>query len=92
VQPSFQDAWSWSLWRGYLGNDNGCKVESWFDDHQCPATHIHSSGHASPTDLRRFAQRIAPKALIPVHGQAWDGEASGFSSIRRLADGEPWDL
>jgi hypothetical protein len=32
---------------------------------------------------RRFAARMNPKALIPVHGVNWDGEDATFSSIQR---------
>ena len=92
VTPTPQDAWSWSMWHGYLLNENGAKVRAWFDGVQCPATHIHTSGHASPADLRRFASTIGAKALIPVHGVNWDSEADGFPPIRRLADGEPCTL
>jgi len=89
VIPTLHDAWSWSMWSGYLKNEDGQKVQAWFDTGQCPATHIHTSGHASPADLRCFAGKINPKALIPVHGVNWDSEAIGFPPIRRLADGEP---
>ncbi|OHC76292.1 MAG: MBL fold metallo-hydrolase [Rhodospirillales bacterium RIFCSPLOWO2_12_FULL_58_28] len=88
VAPTPQDAWSWSMWHGYLLNEDGHKVQAWFEGGQCPAAHIHTSGHASPTDLRLFARKISPKTLIPVHGVNWDSEADGFPPIRRLADGE----
>ena len=51
---------------------------------------LHTSSHASPADLARFAAAIAPKAL--VHGLAWDKPAIPLPSIRRLADGRPWSL
>jgi len=89
VIPTPQDAWSWSLWSGYLKNEDGRKVQTWFDAGQCPAVHIHTSGHASPADLRRFAAKINARALIPIHGVAWDSEGESFPSLRRLADGEP---
>lgn len=92
VVPNQQDAWSWSMWHGYLNGEDGCRVQAWFDQGQCPATHIHTSGHASPEDLREFAAAINPQALIPVHGVAWDEEANGFPAVRRLADGEPATL
>lgn len=92
VVPNRQDAWSWSMWHGYLSNEDGGKVQKWFDQGQCPAAHIHTSGHASPDDLRQFATAIAPQSLIPVHGVAWDAEGMGFPPIRRLADGEPFKL
>lgn len=92
VVPNQQDAWSWSMWKGYLSAEDGCKVQSWFDHGQCPATHIHTSGHASPDNLREFAAAINPQALISVHGLAWDQEANGFPPIRRLDDGEPFRM
>ncbi len=92
VVPNPTDAWSWSLWRGYLNEGDGVLLRDWFESRGCPACHIHTSGHASPADLREFARRINPKLLIPVHGVAWDDERAGFSNILRLADGEPVNL
>lgn len=92
VVPTSADAWSWSLWRGYLDEGDGVMVRDWFESRGCPACHIHTSGHASPADLREFASRINPKLLIPVHGVAWDDERAGFANILRLADGQPADL
>lgn len=92
VVPTPADVWSWSQWRGYLDKGDGAVVKNWFEARGCPACHIHTSGHASPVDLREFAKRINPKLLIPVHGVAWDHEQTGFSNILRLGDGVPVDL
>jgi ribonuclease J len=92
VLPNSADAWSWSMWSGYLKEADGLALKAWFESRGCPACHIHTSGHASPSDLREFASRINPKALIPVHGVAWDDGQEGFPNILRLADGEPCDL
>lgn len=92
VLPNAQDAWSWSMWHGYLSGEDGRRVQSWFGQGQCPETHIHTSGHASPDDLRKFAMAINPEVLIPVHGVSWDEETEGFPVILRLADGEPATL
>jgi ribonuclease J len=51
--------------------------------------YIHTSGHASPADLRAFAAAIRPTVTVPVHGVKWDEESHGFGTIRRLADAEP---
>jgi ribonuclease J len=77
------------MWRGYLNNDDGILVRKWFEEGGSRAAHIHTSGHASPSDLRSFAQAMNARQLVPIHGVAWDGDTTGFSSIRRLADGEP---
>jgi ribonuclease J len=92
VVPNSSDAWSWSMWNGYLRNDSGQKVQNWFDAGQTLAVHLHTSGHASPTDLRAFATSMRPKWMVPIHGVAWDGESEGFPPIRRLRDGETFVL
>ena len=92
VTPCHTDAWSWSMWHGYLTGDDGKRVQDWFDLGECPATHIHTSGHASPDDLREFAMAIKPKLMVPVHGLAWDEAQEGFPKIQRLVDGEVFVL
>jgi ribonuclease J len=92
VVPNADDAWCWSMWRGYLDNEDGALVRKWFDDGGSRAAHIHTSGHASPVDLRSFAQAIHAKQLVPIHGIAWDGDTTGFPCIRRLTDGEAMTL
>ncbi|MBP7816187.1 MAG: MBL fold metallo-hydrolase [Phenylobacterium sp.] len=89
VAPNADDAWSWSMWRGYLKNDDGARLQEWFERGGARAAHIHTSGHASPTNLRAFAKSMDPTWLVPIHGVAWDSETDGFPPIRRLADGEP---
>jgi ribonuclease J len=92
VTPNPDDAWCWSMWRGYLDNKDGALVSKWFEDGGSRANHIHTSGHASPAVLRSFAHAMNAKQLVPIHGAAWDGDTTGFSSIRRLADGETMTL
>ena len=77
---------------GYLQNDDGRLVQNWFDDGGARAAHLHTSGHASPVDLRAFANSMQPRWLVPIHGVAWDTEAEGFPRIRRLTDGESMTL
>jgi ribonuclease J len=89
ITPTPDDAWSWSMWRGYLKNEDGARLQEWFERGGARAAHIHTSGHASPTNLRAFAKSMDPTWLVPIHGVAWDTETEGFPPIRRLADGEP---
>ena len=89
VSPDTDDAWSWGLWSGYLKNDDGMKIQQWFDNAGSRAAHIHTSGHASPDDLRLFANSMKAKTMVPIHGLAWDDAATGFPHITRLQDNEP---
>ncbi|MGH6789469.1 MAG: MBL fold metallo-hydrolase [Pseudolabrys sp.] len=88
VIPTTDDAWSWSMWNGYLKNDDGRRTQTWFESGGALAVHIHTSGHASPADLKTFANRMQAKCLVPIHGVAWDYAAGDFPAVRRLADGE----
>jgi ribonuclease J len=88
VAPTADDAWSWSMWRGYLTGEGGQRVQAWLEAAGARTRHIHTSGHASVSDLRAFATAMDPAILVPIHGVAWDEDISGFPPIRRLADGE----
>jgi ribonuclease J len=92
VEPNTADVWSWSMWRGYLGNKDGTLVSKWFEDGGSRPNHIHTSGHASPAVLRSFAHAMNAKQLVPIHGAAWDGDTTGFPTLRRLVDGETMTL
>jgi len=89
VNPSADDAWSWSMWRGYLADDEGARLKAWFDEGGARAEHLHTSGHASPATLRAFAASMNAKTMVPIHGVAWDGDVAGFPHISRLVDGQP---
>jgi ribonuclease J len=88
VLPTPADSWSWSMWKGYLEDKDGRIASDWFSKGGARAAHIHTSGHASPADLREFASALNARHLIPVHGTAWDDEAQGFPPISRIADGK----
>ena len=92
VVPTPEDAWSYSQWSGYLKAPDGQALQAWFDGGGARGCHIHTSGHASPADLRAFANAISPKALIPIHGLSWDDDQEGFPPIMRIRDGEPLAL
>jgi ribonuclease J len=92
VSPTADDAWSYAMWRGYLKNEDGQRLQNWFDQGGATAKHLHTSGHASPSDLRAFANAMKPKTMVPIHGVAWDTDVEGFPPITRLVDGQPLEL
>lgn len=89
VVPAANDAFNFSMWHGYLNDAYHAEARDWCAAGGGEVARIHTSGHASPSDLRAFARAINPKAIVPVHGVKWDEEADGFLSVRRLADNEP---
>ena len=58
---------SFSMWQGYPRDDHRKRVIAWLAEKRIPMDFIHTSGHASPGDLRRFAGALSPRMLVPIH-------------------------
>ncbi len=95
VVPTADDAYNFSMWRGYLADPFGSYYSApldWLQAAGAEIAYIHTSGHASPADLRAFASAVRPRVIVPVHGAKWDEEAHGFGKVCRLADGETMEI
>ena len=58
----------WSQWDGYLTEGSaGAALKAECERRDIPFEVVHTSGHASPGDLKRLAAAVAPKRLIPIH-------------------------
>jgi ribonuclease J len=88
VVPTADDAFNFSMWRGYLLDPYLSESLEWCRAAGAETAYIHTSGHASPADLRAFAAAVRPKMVVPVHGVKWGEESHGFGVVRRLGDGE----
>lgn len=82
----------YSLWPGYLKQERQRPFLEWLDRHQIPLTHCHTSGHASITDLKRFAKAIAPKLLVPIHSFETKRFKEFFDNVERKEDGKWWEV
>jgi ribonuclease J len=76
------------MWRGYLSDPYHSEALEWCRAAGAEIAYIHTSGHASPADLRAFAAAVRPRTVVPVHGLKWDEESHGFGTVRRLRDAE----
>lgn len=75
----------YSLWDGYLEDDG-----NFWKGYPIDMRKVHTSGHASPEELARFAEAIKPARIIPIHTQAPHKFREMFGERVRLAgDGEP---
>lgn len=95
VVPTAEDAYNFSMWRGYLSAPYDSYYSAplgWLQAAGAEIAYIHTSGHASPSDLREFAAAVKPKVVVPVHGAKWDEEAHGFGMVCRLTDGETMEI
>jgi ribonuclease J len=79
----------WSQWDGYLsGQGTGAALKADCVSRGIPFESIHTSGHASPGDLRRLASAVAPKRLIPIHTFERDQFPRLFDNVSIHDDGE----
>jgi ribonuclease J len=79
----------WSQWDGYLGaGGTGAMLKSDCERRGIPFETIHTSGHASPGDLKRLAAAISPKRLIPIHTFEREQFPHLFENVRLINDGE----
>ena len=76
----------WSMWDGYWDQDQ--YVRPFCEKHGIARTKLHTSGHASLTDLQRIAEGLKPELVVPIHTERADDFAQHFAGVRVLADGE----
>lgn len=81
----------YSLWRGYLERPRMQRLSCWLERHEIPKQCIHTSGHASAADLRRFAAALAPGRVVPIHTFHSEGFDALYPTIELKQDGEWWE-
>ena len=82
----------YSLWNGYLKTERFLPFITWLENTKIPMTEIHTSGHASIKDLRRFAEAISPRRIIPIHTFERNKFPELFSSVEVKDDGQWWTV
>lgn len=83
----------WSQWDGYLGvGSPGAALKADCERRGMPFEVIHTSGHASPGDLKRLAAAVAPKRLIPIHTFERERFPTLFENVSIHDDGEWIDI
>lgn len=82
----------YSQWAGYLERGTYASTETWLKERGIEMRLIHTSGHASPKDLKRFASALAPRALVPIHSFATEKYAGLFDNVVYRDDGEWWEV
>ncbi len=83
---------SYSMWQGYLREDYTKGIVEMLEDHGVQWDVIHTSGHASVRDLRRFAKAMAPRRLVPIHSFETGRFAEFFENVVRKDDGVWWEV
>lgn len=77
----------YSLWPGYLDRNEG-GLAGWCSDRGVTLIQRHTSGHADPKLLQRFAAAMRPDTVVPIHTEVPDAYASHFSNVKLCPNGE----
>jgi len=80
----------YSNWEGYLREASTQAARDWIERRAIALHHVHTSGHASLPDLRRFAAALSPRKLVPIHSFHTDRFDEFFGNVQRRQDGEWW--
>ncbi|MFZ4590317.1 MAG: MBL fold metallo-hydrolase [Ignavibacteria bacterium] len=82
----------YSMWEGYWEQESNSHLRDWLSKHNIPKVSIHTSGHASPADLKRFAEAINPKTIVPIHTFYPEEYKNLFTNIKIIANGETLEV
>lgn len=85
-------AYIYSQWEGYWERGAYDMVKDWLEKHTIPKISIHTSGHASPVDLKQFASAINPRKVVPIHSFRPERYSELFSNVQPYDDGEWWEV
>ncbi|MCB2212095.1 MBL fold metallo-hydrolase [bacterium] len=80
----------WSLWAGYLDKPSPFNDE--LKRRELPLTHLHTSGHATVADLKRLAEALQPKRIVPIHTFHPDKFSTVFNNVSLAKDGVAFEL
>jgi ribonuclease J len=81
----------YSLWPGYLDRDR-TDLRQWAKDQGLGFHLVHSSGHAHPTDLKRMAEALQPRRLMPIHSAHPEEYEAIYPAVQRAGNGEWVDV
>ena len=81
-----------SQWDGYLMEDRFLEIDAWRQTHGMPFHQVHTSGHASPDDLKRLVTALNPKMLVPIHSDAPERYSELYPYVTAHTDSEWWEI
>ncbi|MFH2145392.1 MAG: MBL fold metallo-hydrolase [Candidatus Omnitrophota bacterium] len=78
----------YSMWEGYLTD----RFKDYCDEQGIAIEQVHTSGHAELEDLKKFANALNPKKLIPIHTFDKEKYPEYFNNVQILEDEEVFNL
>jgi len=81
----------YSLWSGYLEDEQYSGFLDWLKKMNIPLIQCHTSGHAPLADLKKLANAISPKMLVPIHTFNPEIYDDHFNNVVLKNDGQWWE-
>ena len=78
----------YSQWSGYTAEPSYKPTEDFCRKHGIDILQVHTSGHATVKDLKRFADALKPQVLVPIHTFGAEKFHELFNNVRELKDEE----
>lgn len=82
----------YSQWEGYWDGGSYAQTEAFLQRNAIPKVSIHTSGHASPVDLKRFVRALDPGKVVPIHSFRPDRYPELFDRVEPQPDGQWWPV
>jgi len=76
----------WSMWNGYLTQSK--HVKPYAEKNGLPIESLHTSGHATASQIKQLIEALNPGKVIPVHTFSPKGFEQLASNLRYLEDGQ----
>jgi ribonuclease J len=89
-KPLQKASFIYSMWSGYLKSNP--KFKEFTDQYKIPMKIIHTSGHAYLHDLKRLAEALKPRMIVPIHTLSGDEFKNHFTNVYRFDDGVPFEI
>ena len=82
----------YSLWQGYRESAYQQEFESWLRERGFHDDFLHTSGHATVSDIRRLIDGANPKKIIPIHTMQPNSFLDYSEKVELKKDGIAFDI
>ena len=85
--------WIYSMWHGYFEQSESLRnLRNYLKEKDVRIEELHTSGHATISELIDLANALSPKMIIPIHTFYPQKFKDHFSNVRLVDNGEELDI
>jgi len=85
--------WIYSMWHGYFDQSESLRnLRNYLKDKDVRIEELHTSGHATISELTDLVTALGPKMVIPIHTFHPEKFKDHFSNVRLVDNGEELDI